>query len=176
MTIPFFKKTNISNIVKAKGPSPEDQLWAMANDKYWTILNSPLLQKSAGDLKLVARVNALKNALQTYGPTSENLPDFRNNKGKAMGTVFHGHANDSNGTTFVLEWTVVDREKQLIALIGFDSHENYSFRQTPLNKVELDSILACEDNKKAMAQANKKIIEAKQKVARISFNYRHLKP
>lgn len=170
----FFSKTNISSIVKANGPSPEDQLLAMANGEYWTILNSSLLRDMARDPNLVARVNALKNALQTYGPVSKNLPDFRNNKGKAMGSVFHGHANDSLGSTYVLEWTIVNREKRLLALVGFDSHENYPFRQTPLPKTEVDRILAHEDNQRIIAYADQKIIEAKEKVDRVLYNNRHI--
>lgn len=168
----FFSKTNISRIVKANGPLPEDQLLAMANEEYWTILDSSLLKGAAHDPNLVVRVNALKNALQTYGPVSKYLPDFRHNKGKAMGSVFHGHAKDSIGNTYVLEWTVVNKEQRLLALVRFDSHENYPFRKTPLTKAELDIILACEDNQKIIVYAKQKIIEAKEKVDRILNNNR----
>lgn len=168
----LFLKTKKSNIVNANGPSPKEQLLAMANGKYWTILNSSLLQKIASDKTLIARVNALKNALQTYGSVSENLPDFRNNKGKAMGSVFHAHANDSNGNTYVLEWTVIDKEKRFLALVGFGSHENYNFRSTPLNNVEVDRILTNEANQKIIANASRKMTEAKEKVERVHLKYR----
>ena len=67
----------------------------MANDEYWTVLNSSLLSEIGKDRCLVPRVNALKHAIQTYGPKSDKLPDFRHNNGKSQGFVFHGHAQDS---------------------------------------------------------------------------------
>lgn len=38
---------------------------------------------------------------------------------KIMKATFHGHANDSNGTIFALEWAVADREKCCLILILF---------------------------------------------------------
>lgn len=173
MTIPFFKKEHVSNIVKANGPSPEEQLWAMANNEYWTVLNSSLLQYAAVDPILCIRANALKNALQTFGPASEKLPDFRNNIGNALGHVFHGHVNNSNGTTYVLEWAVVNKEKRILAFIGFDTHENYRFQKCPLKEDQLKKILNSPESKKIMALAAMKVIEAREKVDRIVENSPH---
>jgi hypothetical protein len=65
----FFKKgTEISAKVGAGGPTPGAQLLAMANDKYWIVLNSHLLRSCGNDRTLVNQANAFKHALQTYGP------------------------------------------------------------------------------------------------------------
>ena len=168
----LFSKTTLSNIVKANGPSQEDQVKALANGTYWTVLNSALLRSAAYDQALIIRVNALKNALQTYGPVSEKLPDFRHNKGSAKGVVFHGHAHDSLGKTHVLEWTVIDEKMKLIALVNFASHENYAFRQKPLSSEEKKAILDCQESQKIMKLVAEKKKEAKEKVERVHFNYR----
>jgi len=164
----LFTKKN-SRIVDAGGPSPEDQLSAMVNDEYWTILNSSLLRGVGKDKNLVPRVNALKHAIQTYGPKSDKLPDFRHNKGKAQGSVFHGHAADSLGTTFVLEWAIVDEKRKILSLVGFGKHENYLFRQSPLNEADINRLLRSEESKKIIEKVEEKITEAKDKALRISL-------
>src|SRR3989338_8657517 len=115
---PKFFKRKISGVVNAGGPSAEEQLLAMGEDRYWTVLNTFVLQDQVGnDLQLTLKVNALKFALQTYGPVSEKLPvEIRPNKGKAEGFVFHGDFNDSHGVTHVLEWAIVDPTKRILAL------------------------------------------------------------
>ena len=155
---------------KSGGPSPKEQLLAITESRYWIVLNSSLLKNCGSDKSLLNRANALKHALQTYGPTSTSLPDFRYNKGKANSYIFHGHAINSNGCTYILEWTVIDAEKRVIALIGFDTHENYSFRQKPLSEDERKKILLRDENKQIMARATKKIAEAKERTTR---NYRN---
>lgn len=170
----LFTKKHTSTIVSAGGPSPEDQLLSMAKGRYWTILNSSLLNRIGNDKILVSRANALKSALQTYGPESDKLPDLRNNKGKAMGSIFHGHVKNSNGTTYIIEWTVIDKEKRLLALIGFDTHENYSFRQKPLNNDEVEKISQSAASKLIIEYSATKIDEAKAKVKRVEYNYRNL--
>jgi len=173
MRVTFFEKSKSSNIVKAGGPSKAEQLSSMINNAYWTVLNASLLQRAAADKDLLYRVNALKAALQTYGPTSSKLPDFRHNtKGSAKGHIFHGHAKNSAGTIYVLEWTVLCAEKQIIALIGFGTHENYRYRQNPLNATEVEKILGCTESKQIIERVANKIDQAKAKVLRTNYNYR----
>lgn len=169
----FFKKTNVSEKVKVGGPSPEDQILAMANNKYWIILNPHLLTICAKGSVLCDRVNAFKHALQTYGCVSDKLPDKREGKGLAKGHIFHGHVKDNTGTTYVIEWSVIDKEKRIMALIGFDTHENYKFRLTPLNQDDCKKILTAPKNIKTFNHAVEKIKEAKDKVDRIKQNYRN---
>ena len=47
-----------------------------------------------------------------------------------------------HGTTFVMEWSVIDVERRYIALLGFSKHENYAFRQKPVSAEERVKILA----------------------------------
>src|SRR3990167_1109941 len=134
----LFKKMKTSNKVKAKGPSPEDQLLAMAEDRYWTIVfadpeHPTLFEKFQEDDIFYDRLNAFKNALQTYGPISKNLPDFRHNQGAAKGRVFHGHIHNKNGGTYVLEWAPIDKQRRIIVLLQLGTHENYKFQQTPVS-------------------------------------------
>ncbi len=172
--INFFKKPNASKKVKAGGPAPEDQLLAMAHDQYWVVLisNMQLLSKCTKGSILCDRVNAFKHALQTYGPTGNGLPDLRQNEGKAKNHVYHGHVKDSNGTTYVLEWAVIDNKKRIMVLINFGSHENYKYQQLPLSKTECGKILLSDINKKIYNNALEKMIEAKAKVERVEINYR----
>jgi phage terminase large subunit-like protein len=169
----FFKKTNVSEKVKVGGPSPEDQILAMANNKYWIVLNSHLLAMCTKGSLLCDRANAFKHALQTYGSVSDKLPDKREGKGLAKGHIFHGHVNDNTGTTYVIEWSVIDKEKRMIALIGFDKHENYKFRSTPLNEDDCKKIVSALKNITTFNHAIKKIEEAKNKVHRTEQNYRN---
>ena len=165
-TFKLFKKK--SRIVDALGPSADEQFSALINDKYWTILNSSILKSAAVDEDLVVRVSALKHALQTYGPQSEKLPDLRANKGGAEGSVFHGHVKDSRGTTYVLEWAVIDPRQKLISLVGFGSHENYAFRQSALNKDYIERVMSSTETQSIMALVEKKVKEAKAKAARLT--------
>ena len=54
-----------------------------------------------------------------------------------------------------------------MALVGFDKHENYSFKQKALNKKEKEQILSNPINIELMANAETKIEEAKEKVKRL---------
>lgn len=169
----FFKKTIVSEKVKVGGPSPEDQILAMANNKYWIVLNTHLLVGCTKGSLLCDRVNAFKHALQTYGSVSDQLPDRREGKGSAKGHIFHGHVNDETGTTYVIEWSVIDKEKRIMALVGFDTHENYKFCSTPLNKEDCKKILTAPKNIKTINHAVEKIEEAKNKVERTERNRGH---
>lgn len=165
----FFKKS-ISSKVRVGGPTPEDQLMSMVQNKYWTVLNTKLLVGFKHDKLLTDRVNAFKHALQTYGPhPTTGLPDLIQNKGKAGGSVFHGHIYNSNGTMYVLEWTLLDKDRRIIALLGFDTHENYKFQQTPLRIEDCQKILSNPYNMKILAHVEKKIIEAKAKAERMDI-------
>ena len=170
-TIGLFKKSKVSQKINANGPAYPDQILAMAQGNYWTILNTGLLKLSKNNKDLCNRVNALKAALQTYGPNSTQLPDLRQNKGLAQGSVFHGHVNNSSGKTYVLEWAVIDDERKIMALINFAKHENYVFKQTPMDLLTAESILSTPENKKIIKQIPTKIKEAKDKVERTALNY-----
>lgn len=170
----LFHKSSPSNIVNAKGPNAKDQLYSLVSGQYWTVLNTSALKICSNDKDLCHRVNALKHAIQTYGPDSKELPDLRQNKGNAKGAVFHGHANNSNGVTYVLEWAIVDKNKKIIALTRFDTHENFIFRKEPLTQDEISKILSSSENVKIMNFIPKKIQEAKDKVLRIENNYKKI--
>lgn len=160
----FFQKKRSAK-VNAGGPTPQEQLLAMAEDRYWVVLNTNLLRTIGGDKVLIDRVNAFKHALQTYGPSpQQGLPDLRQNTDKAKGHVFHGHVTNSNGTTFILEWTSIDRKNRIMALLGFDTHENYKFQKEPLTIEQSSKILAHPDNVKILNYIPLKIKEAKDKV------------
>ena len=75
--------------------------------------------------------------------------------------------------SFLGSTSVVDEEKRIMALIGFDTHENYNFRQTPLNKDDCKKILSAPNNIKTFTHAVEKIAEAKTKVERTEQNYRN---
>lgn len=168
----FFKKGDeISSKVGAGGPTPGAQLLAMANNEYWVVLNSHLLRACGNDRMLCNQVNAFKHALQTYGPWSSLLPDFRLNQGKAKNHVFHGHVTDSTGTQHILEWAIVDADKRIMALVGFQKHENYPFKTVPLKQGDCNAILMSAQNRKIMDYASLKIKEAIKKVERMEHNY-----
>lgn len=168
----FFKKNKASKIVYAGGPPPEEQISALVEDRYWIVLNTQLLRTCINGTPLCINANAFKHALQTYGPTDGQLPDFRHNKGDAKKQVFHGHLHDDS-TTYVLEWAIVDTEQRIMALIGLGTHENYPFRQTPLSTDERRNILLADENIKIIEHTKNKALETKEKVIRTEHNYRH---
>lgn len=170
----FFKKSTMSNIVKAGGPSSSEQLLAMANGDYWTVLNTDFLSICQKGTTLCTNANAFKHALQTYGPTHKSLPDLRMNEGKAKNHVFHGHVRDNNKTTYILEWAIIDSNKKIMAIIGFDTHENCRFRKTPLNEEEIGKIMTSKNNLKILQHVQLKINEAKDKVKRLENNHENL--
>lgn len=72
MRYDFFKTMKNSKIVESGGPSKTDQLRAIYEGKYWTVFNSELLEKCKkrfqDDERLLHEINAIKAAIQTYGP------------------------------------------------------------------------------------------------------------
>jgi len=172
MTNTFFKKQKASNKENEKGPPYQEQLMALANKTYWTVLNTHHLIFKTNDEKLSDRANALKHALQTYGPSSKSLPDLRNNEGKAKGTIFHGHVNDANGTTYVLEWTIIDSKNRVMALTHFAKHENFKYKKDPLTSDEIKKILENTKNTIIMKRMPEKAKEAASKVKRVEENYK----
>ena len=163
--VAFFKKNSLKCI--AGGPSHEEQITAILQDNYWTVLNSVLLELPITDEILNNRANALKHSLQTYGPNSKSLPDLRQNEGKAKGKVFHGHVHNSRGLVYVLEWAIVDKEKKIMAITNFDKHENYKFKQEPLNGNEIEVIKAGEKNIKIMNRVSCSTNEIKKKFVQL---------
>lgn len=158
----LFEKSKPSNMVISRGPEYKDQIMAIANDEYRTILNTSLLRKSSKDIELNHRVNALKCALQTYGPSSNKLPDLRQNKGKAQGFVFHGH--------YILEWAIIDAKIRVLTLTNFDTHENYKFKQKPIDKETASELLEQPESIKIMKLVSEKIDEAKKKIECIQIS------
>lgn len=159
----FYISKQSKSKVNCGGPKGEDQLLAMANDKSWIVLNTDRLRICKKGTIFCDRANAFKHALQTYGPYN-NLPDFRHNEGQAKNHIFHGHVNDSKGKTFVLEWAIVNREKRIMALMGFSTHENYKFCQKPLSEAECDKIMTSDKNIRIINNTREKIKEVKNKV------------
>lgn len=160
-------------------PALDLQLNAMIENKYWTVLNTHLLaeiigKKPQGDLnKLAEKANTVKHELQTYGPILRgHSADFRANKGKKVaGEVFHSDMK-AGKTTYVMEWTVLDEEKRMIALIGFDSHENYKYQQKTLTAEQQSKTLSDPCNQKILDRVEVKLAEAKHKGEEIACNMR----
>jgi hypothetical protein len=163
-----------SAISEARGPAQIDQLNALITDNYWVVLNvkrffnCPLL-KLESNVKLRTAVNAFKHALQTFGPhDKENLPDFRDGVGKTKGSIFHGHVNGSNGTVYIIEWTIIDLEKRIMAITGFGSHENYNFVKKPLTSEMINAIFKDEDNQAILTKVAELKEQAKAKSNRMN--------
>lgn len=107
----FFRKCHsiISKKVSAGGPTSEQQHKAILDDKYWMILNEDHLDGLDGGTRLNHTANAIKHALQTFGPRLINSEiELINNEGAAKNKIFHAHAFDDNGKWYVLEWTEID--------------------------------------------------------------------
>jgi hypothetical protein len=152
-----------SQKVLSGGPTLEQQNRAKLTNQYWYVLNIGLLRLVDGHKKFCDRANAFKHALQSFGPISPSLPDFRENKGKAKGHIFHGHVTHDTGAIYIIEWTVVDESRKLIALTGFDTHENFRFRQEKLSKEECERIITAPYNQEVIRHTDIKIAELKRK-------------
>lgn len=161
----FFKKN--SQKYMAGGPSHEEQLSAILQNNYWTVLNAGLLKLAGSDETLNNKANALKHSLQTYGPNSKNLPSLRQNEGKAKGEVFHGHVHNSQGLEYVIEWAIVDKNKKIMAITNFDKHENFKFKQAPLNDKEIKIIQTDVKNIKIMDRVACSTSEIKKKFVQL---------
>ncbi len=141
---------------------PDQITKALATDNYWTVLGAYTHlrhEKLSEDNNLCHRVNYIKHLLQVNGP--KNIPGLINNKGKSKGHIFHAHANDSKGKTYVMEWTVIDSDRKILAIVGFGIHENYPFIQQPLKDEEMKKILNEESkfDKKGKDKSNKRILK-----------------
>lgn len=177
MEYSLFKKKEKTKKEFAGAPPYAEWVQSINEEKYWHVLNAHLLgiNTVATDTKLNDRVNALKLCLHAYGPlASDKLPSFLHNKGKAQNHVYHGHVTSSSGTTFVLEWTVIDANKRIMAIVGFDKHENYSFKQEPLTQVEKNAILESSKNSLLMKRGEIMLDEIKEKIDRVRETYRFL--
>jgi hypothetical protein len=147
----FFKappKKDTSGLVAFDAPEPRSQIDAALQGKNWVVLNLPLLRQSSVDATLCKYANSFKHALQTHGPNNpEQLHDLRpNTTPTARGSIFHGHMNDSNGRTYVLEWEIVDPKERIIALTQFGTHENFKFKQAPMSDEAKTNMLAKTEN------------------------------
>ncbi|NCT57636.1 MAG: hypothetical protein GW760_08030 [Legionella sp.] len=152
------------------------QLNAMVENQYWTVLNSHLLaeiigKKPQGDMKiLVDKANTVKHQLQTHGPIlRDHGVDFRQNKGKAAGEIFHSNMT-AGKTMYVMEWTVLDAEKRIMAFLGFGTHENYDYAKKSLTAEKKEIILCDPRNQRILERVEVKMAEAKHKGEEIALN------
>lgn len=68
-------------------------------------------------------------SIETYGPRQyiqSTMPSIKNN-------LFHAHIK-SKSCTYVLEWEIVDEENKIALIVGFDTHENFSFAKELVGK------------------------------------------
>lgn len=159
------KKTT-SGIHFFNGPSPEEQITSVIENKSWTLLNLHLLRDSSikEDDRLCIEANVIKHTLQTYGPNNSNkIPSLLENKGKAQGVIFHGHINNSNGKMYVLEWEILDPENKIMAFTRFSKHENYQFKQAPMKDGEKLNLLSKTSNVRTMQAAESQKIKLIEK-------------
>jgi hypothetical protein len=168
---PHFKSKVDTPTVKSGGPTKQQQLEAIAKGENWTIVNLHLLRDFSADKLLCHKANVFKQLLQTFGPNSNKLPDLRNNTGNAHNHVFHGHIKVK--TTYVLEWSVVDNENRIIALLGFSTHENYAYKQEPLSVAEKQNILKHHGNQVLIARGDELLEKAEEKIAKLNKQYRN---
>lgn len=168
----FFPGKQSSKLVLFGAPTQEEQVEALVTSRYWTILNSHFFHcgATATDNDLRSRVNTFKHLMQVHGSDNEKLPDFRPNKGRARGHIFHGHVKDSQGTTFVIEWSVIDTINKQIAITRFDKHENFTFKQDPLTAQEIQAIVSDETNIRVVANVEKQREAAVKKCERMAEN------
>lgn len=172
----FFPVKKLNDKELNGGPCYKDQVLSIANNKSWVVLNSSILDLSNNDSDLNARVNALKLWLQTDGPVANNIPGgVRNNEGeKVKAEVFHGHVKNSQGTLYVVEWSIIDSKNRVLVLTNFAPHENFPFLQKPLTPEEKDKYVHCEESEIIF----QKVIEAqknvKEKALRMQKNYKSL--
>lgn len=170
----LYKNKKITLKEMVGGPSYQEQLSALALHQNWIVLNTDCLNvDTLDDLRLNHAVNALKHALQTYGPTSDRLPsDVRQNSGAAQGSVYHAHA-EGNGGTYVLEWAIVDENRKIMALLRFRSHENYPYAQRPLNDREKQVILQKPANQRILQRSEENRAAAEEKLNTLSQRFFH---
>ncbi len=155
-------------LVAAGGPNYVEQASAILDHQEWEVLNPFLLGNAytQQDEKLLRAVNALKGALQTFGPTPANYAVTTQHK--TNNEVFHTNIHGTTGTTYEVEWAIIDREKRIVALLGFDKHENYPFRQSALTGEEKQRILQDPRNIALQSRENKTKDALRKKAAQVS--------
>lgn len=162
----FFKSPSNKQIT-GKGPSQFEFLDSISKNNDWIVLNSSILRDSLisdkHDDRLNCSVNALKAYLQVNGPhwkKTANTPDCR-----GKGPIYHGHAYDKQNKHYILEWTVIDKEKRILMLIDFGVHENHAFTQKVCEDKK-NKILNSEESRKIIKNVERVRKEAKQKLLR----------
>lgn len=152
---PLYDKT-------AKGcPKRTEQLNALVNNTYWTVLDCDLFDCKEIHEEPILRfaVNSLKHRLQVYGPYDHRTThDRRPNLGAAQGSIFHHHVKGSAKTTYVIEWGIVDIPNKILAIVGFAKHENYPYQQRPLSTNDVNNLL----NQKSSQEILRKVLVLKQ--------------
>jgi hypothetical protein len=145
------------------GCSPADHILSLAHGKYWTVLNSYLLNnphiKNSASLRKI--VNIVKHRLQTGGPF-ENLDLCIPNQG----TKFAYHSHCVNSSTYVLEWSIIPERENTIAITAFGTHENFPFMKKDLKHQQRLNIINHPKNQKLEMRVLKKRGEAIEKIQR----------
>lgn len=175
MNYQFFQKSQKTAKELVGAPEYHQVLESIHEGKNWYIINTGMLNCEAVTTcqKFNDKVNAFKLCLQTYGPSSNLLPDFRNNKGKHIhNDVFHGHMTDKNRCTYVLEWAIVDPNKRTMTLVNFAKHENYAFKQKSLTDKEKKNLLSDKKNIQTLNRAKEVVEQTIEKIEKVANNYR----
>lgn len=116
----------VKRIVNAGGPTAQEQRNAIVNNAYWHVCGIEKVAKKTKNNKVLIKAQAVKHALQAFGPYSDRIPGLRTSTGS---NAFHTHVIEK--TTYIIEWSVIDKATKKIAITGFGSHENYQFKKNP---------------------------------------------
>ena len=161
------------------GPRPKAQNKAILQGSYWYTFNSSILNndylKVDKDLRL--KTNAFKAFLQTYGPDEAKKSgfDIRENKG-ADKKIWHTHLKGADGTTYVLEWEILDKDKRHLSLNKFGPHENFRFTQSPKAPVAINALICNKESKKIfkdIAQKKENLNQPQNRCYKAKFKKRH---
>jgi hypothetical protein len=69
-----------------------------------------------------------------------------------------------------MEWAIIDVESKVIAILQFDTHENFNYQQKPLKAEEKHTIQQHPKNVALLNHIHKKQEEAEEKVFRMFPN------